>query len=120
MESFINILKNACEAAPQRATISVRLRRAAIGKAGGGPETIMVDIHNEGSYIAPETQQQLFIPFFTTKKQGTGLGLAITKQIIEAHGGAIHVESEPHAGTLFQILLPAYSTEEVHAGVHAI
>ena len=66
----------------------------------------MIDFHNEGSYIPPETREKLFTPFFTTKKQGTGLGLAISKQIIEAHGGAIQVESDAHSGTLFRVLLP--------------
>ena len=67
----------------------------------------MFEFHNEGSYIDPATKEKLFTPFFTTKKQGTGLGLAISKQIIEAHGGAIQVESDQHSGTLFRILLPA-------------
>lgn len=111
VESFINILKNACEAAPQGAKLSIRLRRVAVGRtASNEQDTVMIDFHNEGSYIPPETKEKLFTPFFTTKKQGTGLGLAISKQIIEAHGGAIHVESESDTGTLFRILLPGATT----------
>jgi PAS domain S-box-containing protein len=107
LESFINILKNACEASPRGATLSVRYREVAIGHTSGEAEsTVMIDFHNEGSYISPETREKLFTPFFTTKKQGTGLGLAICKQIIEAHGGAIHIESDSETGTLFRILLP--------------
>lgn len=106
-ESFINILRNACEAAPRGATLSVRVRPVILGRGSDAEsETVMIEFHNEGSYIPPETKEKLFTPFFTTKKQGTGLGLAISKQIIEAHGGAIQVESDPNAGTLFRVLLP--------------
>jgi PAS domain S-box-containing protein len=108
VEAFINILRNACEAAPAGAALNVRIRPVILGHAPDlDQDTLMFEFHNEGSYIAPETRDKLFTPFFTTKKQGTGLGLAISKQIVEAHGGAIQVESDEHSGTLFRILLPA-------------
>lgn len=110
VESFLNILRNACEAAPQGAAISIRIRPVIVGHSPDTQsETVMIEFHNEGSYIPPETKEKLFTPFFTTKKKGTGLGLAISKQIIEAHGGAIQVESDPATGTLFRVLLPAQS-----------
>ncbi len=112
IETFINILKNACEAAPTGAAISIRTRYVTLGQIHGENATVMIEFHNEGSYIPPETKDRLFTPFFTTKKKGTGLGLAISKQIIEAHGGAIHVESDPNSGTLFRVLLPAKSVSE--------
>lgn len=109
-ESFLNILRNACEAAPRGASINIRVRHVIVGHSPESQsETVMIEFHNEGSYISPETKEKLFTPFFTTKKKGTGLGLAISKQIIEAHGGAIQVESDPHSGTLFRVLLPAQS-----------
>ncbi len=108
VEAFINILRNACEAAPRGAALNVRIRPVILGHAPDiDQDTLMFEFQNEGSYIPPETKEKLFTPFFTTKKKGTGLGLAICKQIIEAHGGAIQVESEPHSGTLFRVLLPA-------------
>jgi len=53
----------------------------------------------------------VFEPFFTTKApgQGTGLGLSVSYGIIQAHSGAITVESTPEIGTTFTILLPLYS-----------
>ena len=108
VEAFINILRNACEAAPTGAALNIRIRPVILGHSPDpDQDTLMFEFHNEGSYIDPETKQRLFTPFFTTKKQGTGIGLAISKQIIEAHGGAIQVESDQHSGTLFRILLPA-------------
>jgi signal transduction histidine kinase len=47
----------------------------------------------------------IFKPFFTTKSKGSGLGLAITRRIIEEHGGAISVTSDPDKATVFEILL---------------
>jgi PAS domain S-box-containing protein len=108
VETFINILRNACEAAPRGAALNIRIRPVILGHSSDiDQDTLMFEFHNEGSYIDPATKEKLFTPFFTTKKKGTGLGLAISKQIIEAHGGAIQVESDPHTGTLFRIMLPA-------------
>ena len=63
-------------------------------------------IEDNGCGISPEDLSTLFHPFVTHKKEGTGLGLTITKQIIEAHGGTISVQSTPGEGTLFTIVLP--------------
>ena len=99
MECFINLFNNACEASEPGGTVTVRVRPVA-------PHTVIVEFHNHGSTIAAEDIDRLFVPFFTTKKQGTGLGLPISKQIIEAHGGAIRVESDRREGTLFRVILP--------------
>jgi PAS domain S-box-containing protein len=108
VESFTNILRNACEAAPRGASLTVRIRPILLSTlAEFDHDTIMIEFQNEGSYISPENREKLFTPFFTTKKDGTGLGLAISKQIIEAHGGAIQVESEQEIGTVFRVMLPA-------------
>jgi signal transduction histidine kinase len=54
-----------------------------------------------------EIRQNIFTPFFSTKKtRGTGLGLALTARIINVHGGEISVESEPDRGAVFRIHLP--------------
>jgi CheY-like chemotaxis protein len=51
--------------------------------------------------------QNIFEPLFTTKRSGTGLGLAVAQQVIARHGGSIHVQSAPGAGTTFFMLLQA-------------
>jgi signal transduction histidine kinase len=62
--------------------------------------------------MPPSVSQRVFEPFFTTKPpgEGTGLGLSVSYGIIQAHGGAISVDSTPDVGTTFTILLPL-STE---------
>jgi signal transduction histidine kinase len=75
----------------------------------------MIEFHNTGPLISPEQLDKLFLPFFTTKKEGTGLGLPITKQIIDSHDGAIRVESDAMAGTLFRVLLPTVAESQIPA-----
>ena len=54
-----------------------------------------------------EVKKKVFTTFFTTKGLGgTGLGLLTTKKIVQEHGGAIELESEPDQGSTFKILLP--------------
>ena len=113
IEVFTGIFKNACEATPVEGTITVRVRPVHfLHPSEPGQTTVMIEFHNEGSYIPAENIEKLFVPFFTTKKEGTGLGLAIAKQLIEAHEGTIHVESDLSSGTLFRVLLPS--------GLHAV
>ena len=69
---------------------------------------VRISIQDNGKGIAQEHLPKIFDPFFTTKPvgQGTGLGLSISYQIVQAHGGTIHVASVPGKGTRFIISLP--------------
>ncbi|HQK21599.1 MAG TPA: ATP-binding protein, partial [Candidatus Latescibacteria bacterium] len=60
---------------------------------------VRVSIADTGPGIPPEELERVFEPFHTTKPRGTGLGLPIARRIIQAHGGAIALESQPGAGT---------------------
>ena len=68
----------------------------------------MAVIHysDTGNGIPHEIREEIFEPYFSTKKSGMGLGLAIVKRIIEEHGGSISIESEEGKGTKFEIELP--------------
>ena len=57
--------------------------------------------------IAPENMKKLFQPLFTTKARGIGLGLVVSKNLVEANGGRIEVESESGKGTTFTVTIPA-------------
>jgi hypothetical protein len=52
-------------------------------------------------------RDSLFRPFQSTKSKGLGIGMFQSRMIVEAHGGAIQVESEVGAGTTFRVSLPA-------------
>ena len=97
---FINLLSNACEAAPAAETITCTL----IEKA----DCVVVTVHNGGPPIPPDILPKLTQPFFTTKSSGNGLGLAITRRIIEAHGGTLHFASTAEAGTTVTVQLPIH------------
>lgn len=101
IQVFLNLFRNACEAAPTGDRIGCTLRQDEIRG------TLSINISNRGEPIAPEhLVGRLFDPFFTTKTNGTGLGLGIVKRIVEGHGGEIRVTSDRDRGTCFSLILP--------------
>jgi signal transduction histidine kinase len=99
-EVVSNLVRNALEASPADASVEVRV-------AALPDERVRLSVTNTGVGIPAEIQDRIFQPFFTTKPRGTGLGLAIARQIVEAHRGSIHVESDGTSVTTFVIDLPA-------------
>lgn len=103
-EVFANLITNAIHYTFDAGTITV----------GARPEgsRICVTIADTGIGIAPEDKERIFDRFFRVKNEktryvtGTGLGLPIVKRIIDAHDGAIRVESELGRGTTFYVYLP--------------
>jgi CheY-like chemotaxis protein len=65
--------------------------------------------------MPPEILERIFDPYFTTKGvgEGTGLGLAVVEGIVQSHGGAITVESQPGVGTVFQVFIPILGRGEI-------
>jgi PAS domain S-box-containing protein len=74
--------------------------------AGTGPDFIEISVADTGAGISPENMKMLFQPLFTTKAKGIGLGLTVCRNLTEANGGRIAVESEMGTGTRFVVLLP--------------
>ena len=107
---FTNLITNACEAmAEQGGQLTIRAQAS-----GSRPQCeVMVEIADTGPGIPADLKEQIFNPFFTTKKSGVGLGLAIVTKIVDAHGGALHVKSELGRGACFQVCFPP--AESVHA-----
>ncbi len=69
-------------------------------------DLVAVEISDNGSGIAPEILERIFVPFYSTKPEGSGIGLSLSRQIIRNHGGQISVESEVGKGTTFRVSLP--------------
>lgn len=96
-EVFRNLLKNALDASLPDQSIYLEAGRMESG--------VEIRIRDTGCGIPSEQLDTIFDPFVTYKPNGTGLGLAICRQIIEAHGGTISVESAPGVGTTFILRL---------------
>ena len=103
---LLNLVTNAidaCIADPgkkQEKKVVVRTASA----AGWGVEYRVVD---NGCGMTPDTRQNLFQSFFTTKgSDGTGIGLMLTKKIIDEHGGEIDVDTQAGVGSTFRVRLP--------------
>lgn len=101
---ILNLVGNALKFTPPGGRIDVSLSRQ--------PGEMRVEVRDNGPGIAAEHLPHLFERFFqvdpslTRAHGGTGLGLAISKSLVEAHGGTIGVQSEPHHGSTFWFALP--------------
>ena len=113
---FQNLLANAGQAVEDlptggHVTVSVSRDYAAHAEHYGiDPERFVeTRVADDGPGIDPEALPRIFQPFFTTKPRGAGLGLAIVHRIVNVHGGAIFVESQPGRGAEFRVYLPLSS-----------
>jgi signal transduction histidine kinase len=96
-------------------------RDAMLGRGGvlkiravGSRDRVEIEVSDTGEGIEADDLSSIFEPFFTTKtgkhrtgeRSGSGVGLAFCREIIDAHGGVISVESEPSQGSTFRVILP--------------
>ena len=104
---FLNLILNALQAMPDGGTLSLTTHR-------GPGHTVVTEVVDTGNGIDPSIRDRIFDPFFTTRDvgEGTGLGLSVSDTIVRAHGGTIEVESEPGAGSVFRVILPAMTSED--------
>ena len=104
----LNLVQNALQALGEGGGhVHVSTARGYLSR-GKGVDTraVLISVADDGPGISPDVQDNLFIPFFTTKHGGTGLGLPICERIVKAHGGELSVESTPGAGATFIVRLP--------------
>lgn len=94
---LINIIANAIDALEEvnnpTITIEYKLEN----------EHQILSIADNGKGIPAEIQENIFTPFFTTKKNGTGIGLSLSRQIMRLHDGTLSVTSQPNTGTTFTL-----------------
>ena len=98
-EIMVNLLVNSRD-------VTVEGGIVAISCSPSANYEIEMRVKDSGAGIPVDQREQIFEPYFTTKKKGTGLGLAIVKQNIELYGGDIRVESELGEGTEFILTFP--------------
>lgn len=105
---FVNLVANAIDAVDGSGRIRIETRPVEVPPPGLTAPCVAVVIADNGAGMAEEVRAHVFEPFFTTKPagQGTGLGLSVSYGIVARHGGAIHVESAPGAGSAFTVFLP--------------
>jgi len=113
-----NIILNARQAMPDGGKIEIECSNVSIESGSKLPglttgRYVCITIRDQGPGIAPEIQDRIFDPFFSRREGGSGLGLAICHSIITRHQGGIFVESSPEKGTVFNVYLPASTTDIV-------
>lgn len=92
-----NLIKNAAQAGAGKVSITASIDRR---------EQTVIDIANDGEPISASGQEQLFVPFYTTKgSSGTGVGLSLCRQIVRLNGGTIKLSSSTPEATVFTIVM---------------
>ena len=89
---LVNLVKNAVQAGATRVEISVSLDYL---------ENTIIEVSNNGIPISRESQEEIFIPFYTTKQEGTGIGLSLSRQIMRLHGGTLTLSRSDATATVF-------------------
>jgi len=117
----MNLVTNAAHAIGDRSgAIEIELSDSALADSGvfatgalAAGQYVCLAVKDSGDGIDAALVGRIFEPFFTTKQvgQGTGLGLAVVHGIVQSHGGAIGVETQPGRGTTFRVYFPAASGE---------
>jgi len=107
---FLNIFLNAADAMPDGGAIRI-ITEPAAGQRDR--PNIRVRIEDDGDGIPAAAREDIFKPFFTTKRGGTGIGLSVAAQIVEAHGGSLVLADPPipARGAVFVIELPLITEE---------
>jgi signal transduction histidine kinase len=114
-QALSNLVFNAIEAIDEQGE-----RRVSVSTRSAG-DAIEVVVTDTGCGIAPDHQDKVFEPEFTTKPQGSGLGLAIAREVIAQQGGALFLlRSRLGEGTSFCLRLPARTSQSESAQIDAL
>ena len=103
LQVLLNLLKNAINASETGATVSLICEN--------NRDKIYITVTDNGIGMSKSEREQMFDPFFTTRKTGTGLGLTVSHQIVEQHSGTLEVDSKPGIGTSITMILPIKQNE---------
>ncbi|MBN2538522.1 MAG: PAS domain-containing sensor histidine kinase, partial [Deltaproteobacteria bacterium] len=105
---FLNLILNAMQAMPDGGELSIQTRISTHGgmRTPAGPPHVEIIFGDTGVGIPYQYARKIFDPFFTTKERGSGLGLSIVHNIVDIHGGSIHVRENTKGGSRFTVMLP--------------
>jgi two-component system sensor histidine kinase HydH len=104
---FINLITNALQAMQAHDGSLEKLLSLSIApEISHGQPGVGVIVEDTGPGVPPELREQIFNPFFTSKKDGVGLGLSIVAKIIDDHRGTIRLEVNPPHGARFHVFFP--------------
>ena len=92
---LVNLVTNALQAEATKITITAMIDEA---------DAVIIDVTNNGLAITPESQKQIFIPFFSTKAEGSGIGLSLSRQMMRQHNGTIHLARSNNQETVFTLI----------------
>ena len=98
---LLNLLKNAEQALEQCPSDKPKVVQISIGLNKRGHMEMTVE--DSGPGIDDEIAEQVFVPFFTTKREGSGVGLALTRQVMIAHGGNVRLSRSAMGGAKFTL-----------------
>jgi len=96
-QTLINLVKNSLYALEMVDNPLIQLRAYQID------QEVSLEVTDNGKGIPEEMLDTVFTPFFTTKKEGSGIGLSLARQVMQMHGGTIHVASEEGEKTTFTL-----------------
>lgn len=101
---LLNLVRNGLQATAAGGTVTVR-----IGEASGAK--VRLEVSDTGSGMDPETEAQVFEPFFTTRRSegGTGLGLPVVRAIVDEHHGTVEVQTVAGSGTRVTVTFPPHA-----------
>ena len=92
---LINLVKNAIQAEAKNVEITAEINHS---------EHIIITVANDGRPISKESQEEIFVPFFTTKQDGTGIGLSLSRQMMRLHNGTLNLTRSDEKSTIFTLI----------------
>ena len=87
-------MKNAIQAEARHIEITAEINLS---------EHVIINVTNDGSPISKESQEEIFVPFYTTKQEGTGIGLSLSRQIMRLHNGTLSLTKSDTRETVFTL-----------------